>query len=90
MKPGILVLAMLVTSTAALAHGPRYYPYHHSPYWWVAPAVIGGAVTYAMTRPQPAPQPAVVQLPPAPAGYHYENILDAGCNCYRMVLVNNQ
>jgi hypothetical protein len=30
-------------------------------------------------------QPPV--LPPAPYGYHYEQILDANCNCYRWVLV---
>ena len=25
--------------------------------------------------------------PPAPYGYHYEQLLDANCNCYRWVLI---
>jgi hypothetical protein len=28
-----------------------------------------------------------VGYPPAPVGYHYEQILDANCNCYRWVLI---
>jgi hypothetical protein len=37
-------------------HAPRYYPH----YGWVAPMVIGGVVTYALTRPAPV----VIQDPP--------------------------
>ena len=86
----LLVLIMLTMLTVpALAHGPRYHPYHHSPMWWVAPAVVGGVVTYALTRPAPMPTPAVIQLPPAPPGYHYESLVDAACNCQRWVLVTN-
>ena len=61
--------------------------------YWVAPALIGGAVVYAATRPaQPpsvvyVPNPNPQVLPPPPMGYHYEQILDANCNCYRWVLV---
>jgi len=85
---------MLVTiSNQANAHD-----HHHgyrNPYGWVAPIVIGGAVGYALSRPQTVvvQQPPVVYYPnpqpTVPYGYHYENILDANCNCYRMVLVQN-
>jgi hypothetical protein len=62
---------------------------------WLAPLVIGGVVGYALTRPQQViiQQPQVVYpnpYPPVPYGYHYEQLLDANCNCYRMVLVQNQ
>jgi hypothetical protein len=69
-------------------HNHRHYGGHG--YGWVAPAIIGGIVTYELTRPAPViiQQPIVVQ-PQAPYGYHYENILDANCNCYRLVLVQN-
>ena len=100
MKKFIAIL-MLAFSIPALAqhhgHGIRHHGYHrhyhHGHYNWVAPLVIGGVVTYALTRPNP-PEPVIVQqqpipatLPPAPLGYHWEMILDAGCNCYRYVLV---
>ena len=76
----------------ANAHGWDHR-YHGGGYRndWVAPLIVGGVVTYALTRPQP---PVIVQQPPqvvyqAPVGYYYENILDANCNCYRLVLVQN-
>ena len=63
---------------------------------WVAPLVIGGVIGYAITQ---ANRPVIVQptptviypnnLPPVPVGYHYEQLLDANCNCYRWVLVSN-
>jgi hypothetical protein len=61
----------------------------------VAPFVIGGVVGYAITRNQPTvviqnPPNVYYQPQPVPYGYHYENILDANCNCYRLVLVQNQ
>ena len=40
-------------------HGHR----HYNPGWWVAPAVIGGIVTYAATRPYIVEQPVIVQQP---------------------------
>ena len=61
--------------------------------------IAGGIITYALTRPappvvvqQPVPvtvYPPVSSPPYPPYGYHYENILDAYCNCYRTVLVQN-
>lgn len=88
----IILTVLIGLASVAHAHGPRHY---HGGHWgnWVAPAIIGGVVTYAITRPQPQPvivqQPAI-NYPPAPYGYHYENILDANCSCYRLVLVQNQ
>ena len=57
----LIALILLTASLSAVAQ----YPHHnHRGYggggWgWVAPAVIGGAVVYAATRP-----PVVVQQPP--------------------------
>jgi hypothetical protein len=93
----LALVSMILVSGTSLAN-PNYYHfgYHPNPYGWVAPLVIGGVVTYAITRPQQ--QTVVIQQPPSvyyqqpatPYGYHYENILDANCNCYRLVLVQNQ
>jgi len=89
-----LVSLILVsgTSQANPNHG-RHHGYH-SQSGWVAPLVIGGVLGYVITRP---PQTVVIQQPfpsiyqsPVPYGYRYENILDANCNCYRLVLVQNQ
>ena len=92
----LLTLASLtLVSGVSQANPNHYYPHHHrhsSPYGWVAPLVIGGVVGYAITRPQTVvmQQPPNIYQPQAPYGYHYENILDANCNCYRLVLVQNQ
>lgn len=90
----LLATLFLVASTAVFAHGPHGYRHHggHGNGWgWVAPAVISGAIVYSMTRPAPPPpQPVIVvppNYPPAPPGYRYEQLLDANCNCYRLVLV---
>ena len=90
MKKLIALLLITLSATAMAQHRP--YPYHgHGGHgWgWVAPALIGGAIVYGATRP--APPPTVIYqpqpLPPAPYGFHYEQILDANCNCYRWVLV---
>ena len=67
---------------------------------FIGPALIGGLIGYGLSQPhyvQPQvvyAQPPVAYAPPqvaysAPYGYHYETILDAGCNCYRNVLVGN-
>jgi hypothetical protein len=93
----IALVSLALTSGISQAN-PNHWNHHrgyYNRYDWVAPLVIGGVVTYAITRPQ---QPVVIQNPPnvyyqpqpVPYGYHYENILDANCNCYRLVLVQNQ
>ena len=106
MKKLIVALALAVSAAPTFAQH-HYHHHHHGHYrhgWgWVAPAIIGGAVVYGMTRPPvivqqppvviqaPPPVPVYIQqgLPVAPQGFHYENILDANCNCYKTVLVNN-
>jgi hypothetical protein len=95
----VLVLSLASVGASAGGHGhfgSRYHHGHHGHHSghrndWVAPLILGGVVTYALTRPQ---QPVIVQqqpqmVPQAPYGYRYENILDANCNCYRLVLVPN-
>lgn len=57
----------LILSSVAVAGFAQHRPYpHHRHYsggWnWVAPAVIGGAVVYGLTRP--VTPPPVVQQPP--------------------------
>jgi len=78
-----------------------YHEYRGGGYNWVAPAIIGGVIGYELAQPRViVQQPQVIyQQPPvvyqqypapvAPYGYHYEAILDAHCNCYRNVLVQN-
>jgi hypothetical protein len=74
-------------------HGQNHGYYNRSD--WVAPLVIGGVLGYVITRPQPVivQQPPIIVYPntqpSVPYGYHYEQILDANCNCYRLVLVLN-
>ena len=94
MRHLILALALITIAAPAAAHGPGHHHahhYHRSSADWLVPALVGGAVVYAITRPTVVvqEQPRVVQVPPAPPGYHYETVLDANCNCYRTVLVNN-
>jgi hypothetical protein len=90
--PKLLLAGLVALSLPSQAHpyGPHW---GHSHYGWVAPIVIGGAVGYALAA---RPQTVVIQpptnpyyQPPTPWGYHYENVLDANCQCYRVVLVQN-
>jgi hypothetical protein len=93
----LFCIVLLSLSGIALAHPPYPYRYYEHVHVynndWVTPMVLGGVITYALTRPAQTvivQQPPVVQtLPMPPVGYHYENILDASCNCYRQVLVLN-
>ena len=94
-----LLRVLLAASLITIGSTSHAHPYGGRPYWahshyeWVAPIVIGGAVGYAIAA---RPQTVIIQQPPnqyyqpqAPYGYHYENILDANCQCYRLVLVQN-
>ena len=90
-----ITLASLIMVSGASQANPYYHHHHrgyYNPYGWVAPLVIGGVVGYVITRPQTVviQQPPNIYQPQAPYGYRYENILDANCNCYRLVLVQNQ
>jgi hypothetical protein len=89
----LVIASLITTSMTSHAHPLGHHYWGHNHYGWVAPLVIGSAVGYAVaTRPQTIviqqPPPNIYQ-PQAPYGYHYENILDANCNCYRLVLVSN-
>ena len=94
----LLALTFASTAQAQWHHGGGHY-YWRPGYGWVVPAIVGGAIVYEATRPvtpnvvvvQPTP---VYPAPPAPAvappaGYHYEAIVDASCNCYKTVLIAN-
>jgi len=73
MRAKILASLLLLLPFSAIAqhhHGFRHFD-HHQHYrggWgWVAPAVIGGAVVYGLSRPAPVvvqQQPVYVQQPP--------------------------
>ena len=100
MKKILFVLVLLLTTTAHAErwrHGGGAY-YYHPGYGWAVPAIVGGAIVYEATRPPVyIQQPVYVQqsppaspLYPAPAGYHWEALLDGNCNCYRTVLAPNQ
>ena len=69
MRAKILASILLLLPFSAMAqhhHGFRHFD-HHQHYrggWgWVAPAVIGGAVVYGITRPVVVQQPVYVQQP---------------------------
>lgn len=85
-----ILSVLALTANAQHRHYGGHRHHHSGGHWgWVAPAIIGGAIVYGVTRP--APPPTVIYqtgpLPPPPYGYHYEQLLDANCNCYRWVLV---
>lgn len=100
----LLCVVLLAVSGLASADGPggfRHHEWHHEPRYqsggdWIGPALIGGIIGYEISRQS---QPVIVQptvvYPPVsrppypPYGYHYEQMLDAYCNCYRVVLVQN-
>ena len=94
MKKLIVVLSILLAATPAVAdnfrHGPRH-GHHHNHYGWVAPLIAGGAIGYILSQPRVVYVPQYAPQPPyaPPYGYHWETLLDASCNCYRTVLVQN-
>ena len=69
------IIAAVITGLLAMPvaaqhhhHGMRHFDHHqaHRGGWgWVAPAVIGGAVVYGLTRPAPVvvQQPVYIQQP---------------------------
>lgn len=68
-----LIFAFLIlASTATFAHGPHGYWRHggDNRWYWLAPVIVGGAVTYEMTRPQ---QPIIVQQTTPPMVMQQQN-----------------
>jgi hypothetical protein len=97
MKKILIALSLFAVIGSANAHGHGYWRGGY----WVGPAVIGGVVGYSLAR-QPyyyppvvvQQQPVIVQQPAPtvytpPVGYHWEQILDSNCQCYRTVLIPN-
>ena len=66
----LVALILIALSTTAMAQH-RYHHHHGHGWGWVAPALIGGAVVYAATRPPVVVQqsPVVIQQPPADIVY---------------------
>jgi hypothetical protein len=76
MKTLIAALALTLSSTAFAQHGHhnRHHNWHYKHHWhhkhhdhgrWIVPAIIGGAVVYAATRPDPivVQQPTIILQP---------------------------
>lgn len=63
----LLLFAWAGSAWAGGNHYNHHRHYHHRHYNWVAPAVIGGVVTYALTRPTyvaPPPPPVYYETQP--------------------------
>ena len=90
-----LVFASMLLIASSSQANPNHWnhSHRHARPNWIAPIVIGGVLGYALAQPRVVvASPPPVYYPPAPVppyGYHYETIVDAGCNCYRTVLVPN-
>ena len=84
---------LLIANSSQANPNHRSHSHHHGGPNWIAPIVIGGVLGYALAQPRVVvASPPSVYYPPVPVppyGYHYETIVDAGCNCYRTVLVPN-
>jgi hypothetical protein len=71
----LLTILTFVTTTAFAGpngyHGSALHtPHHRSGGWgWMAPAVVGGVVVYAITRPLVVQQPPVMSLSPSDVVY---------------------
>ena len=103
MKKLFVSLALILfANTASAEHWRHGFHGRWSPpiTSWVAPAIVGGVIGYELARPvYITPQPVYTEpsmaysqqmlQPRTPVGYHWEQILDANCNCYKTVLVSN-
>ena len=84
-----ITLAGLMVSAQAQHHHGHHHGHHHVVHgggWgWIAPALIGGAVVYAATRPsEPAPQTVIIQpntspvaCPPGTAAFYHKILTPA-------------
>ena len=86
------------------ANSYNYHSGHRGSGWsggTVGAAIIGGAIIGAVIAAPYYSAPPIYAAPPVvygtyqppvsvPYGYHQQEIIDASCNCVRMVLVPNQ
>jgi hypothetical protein len=82
---GLLAFAMPVM--AQHHHGMRHFDHHQhrqSNWGWVAPAVIGGAVVYGLTRPAPV----IVQQPPVYIQQSNTIIIDGVTYVQQTMIIN--
>jgi hypothetical protein len=95
-----LLIALLGLSFAANAQHRCCWRGGYYNGGWVAPAIIGGVIGYEIAHPHPVivePQPVIIQQPqqtivvpsPAPAGYHWQQMINPATNQYQLVLVPN-
>jgi hypothetical protein len=101
MKKLIVAFLLIGAGMGACTVQAQGMRHHHGGYYgggWIAPALIGGVIGYELSRPRYEPPPVVYTPAPVviqpqpylyapPVGFHWEQILDAHCNCYRLVLV---
>lgn len=97
----LIVGSLLFGLVSAAFAGPYGHHHNHGGGNWVAPALVGGLIGYAVASRQPQPvyvtaspaitgyYPPAVTYQPVPQTYRYETILDANCGCYRTVIVPN-
>lgn len=90
MKKILVSLFLLSFSSVAVA-GPYGHRHHHHRHWhsppvhhWVVPALIGGAVVYAATRPDP-----VVVQQPAPVVLNSQYIIVDGITYKKELMIIN-
>lgn len=90
MKKILVSLFLLSFSSVAVA-GPYGHRHHHHRHWhsppvhhWVVPALIGGAVVYAATRPDP-----VVVQQPAPVVLNSQYIIVDGVTYKKELVIIN-
>lgn len=87
----LLAAIMLCTSLPLAAQHRHNHHHHHHHYrhhgnWnWVAPAVIGGAIAYAITRPTEPVQAPVNVYPAYPSDLVY---IDGVAYRRQLVLIN--
>lgn len=94
MRKLILSLCMLMFSLPVVAgsfhHGHRHHHYRHwvapapSIHHWVVPALIGGAVVYAATRPDP-----VIIQQPAPVVVNNQYVVIDGVTYKKEIIILN-
>jgi len=68
-----LIASLFLVASPVVFAGPHGHPGYRHHYWhhnhgWVGPAIIGGVIGYALTRPVPVivQQPEVVVVPQQP------------------------